>query len=516
MGNTYRAFISYSHSDAAVARWLHARLETYRLPGEIAQLMPAGERKGRLGPIFRDREELPASQDLSASVRAALAASDVLVVLCSPEARASLWVKREIELFRELHPDRPILAAIVRGEPGEAIPAPLLLDGEPLAADLRKEGDGRRLGFLKVVAGIAGVPLDALVQRDVQRKMRRVMAVTLVTAAGALAMAIMTIVAIQSRNEAERQRTEAEGLVEFMLTDLRGELRGVGRLDVMRGVNERAMAYYEAQGDLSGWSAPSLERRARILQAMGEDETNREGGDLAEALAMFREAERTTAELRRQDPDNADRIFGHSQSQYWVGRVAELRKDYDGAAGWYGAYRQSTLALAELEPASIRTLEELGHAETNSGIIALERPDPSLVEAQAHFEIAVGWFSKALETGGEGGERRYNLANAWSWLANTHFDAGRFTEAMPAWEESAALKRQIAEADPADLGARYDLLIAERALAMNNAKLGNIAMARESLHRLVTDTSRLSARDPKNAGWRELAMKVHAEFKALN
>ena len=83
---------------------------------------PAG-RKRRLGPIFRDREELPASEDLSASVRAALAASDVLVVLCSPEARASRWVAREIELFREIGPDRPILAAIVRGEPGEAFPA---------------------------------------------------------------------------------------------------------------------------------------------------------------------------------------------------------------------------------------------------------------------------------------------------------------------------------------------------------------------------------------------------------
>ena len=33
-------------------------------------------------------------------------------------------------------------------------------------------------------------------------------------------MAIMTMFAIQSRNEAQRQRAEAEGLIEYMLTDL--------------------------------------------------------------------------------------------------------------------------------------------------------------------------------------------------------------------------------------------------------------------------------------------------------
>ena len=32
MTQRYSAFISYSHADTAVARWLHRALETYRLP----------------------------------------------------------------------------------------------------------------------------------------------------------------------------------------------------------------------------------------------------------------------------------------------------------------------------------------------------------------------------------------------------------------------------------------------------------------------------------------------------
>ena len=284
----FRAFVSYSHADAAIAQKLHRKIETYRLPQHLQADRIDNQDNGRLGRIFRDREDLPAAQDLSESVKQALAGSQVLVVICSPDARASIWVTREIELFRALHPDRPVLAALVRGEPEEAFPAALRNGAEPLAADLRKQGDGWRLGFLKIVAGIAGVPLDALVQRDAARRIRRVMAVTGGALVALLAMIGMTIYAIQSRNEAQHQQAEAEGLVEYMLTDLRTELKGVGRLDVMTKVNERAMDYYDDQADLSDMPAESLERRARILHAMGEDDEKR--GDLDKALEIHRSA----------------------------------------------------------------------------------------------------------------------------------------------------------------------------------------------------------------------------------
>ncbi|PHQ62675.1 MAG: hypothetical protein COC10_10280, partial [Sphingobium sp.] len=53
---------------------------------------------------------------------------------------ASRWVEAEIALFRELHPDRPVIAALVEGEPADSFPAALLArdpDGavhEPIAA----------------------------------------------------------------------------------------------------------------------------------------------------------------------------------------------------------------------------------------------------------------------------------------------------------------------------------------------------------------------------------------------
>ncbi len=145
----FRAFISYSHADAGFARWLHRKLEAWRLPD-----------KSRLAPIFIDRAELAAGADLTAQVRDALSASAALVVVASPNARASRWVGQEIALFRELHPDRPILATLAQGEPGEAFPEALTRIGgsaiEPLGADFRPGHDGKRLGLLKIAAGLTG------------------------------------------------------------------------------------------------------------------------------------------------------------------------------------------------------------------------------------------------------------------------------------------------------------------------------------------------------------------------
>ena len=83
----YRAFISYSHRDAAWADWLHKAVERYRVPRAlVGKTTAVGVVPARLTPLFRDREELPAATDLSSVITAALESASHLVVLCSPRA----------------------------------------------------------------------------------------------------------------------------------------------------------------------------------------------------------------------------------------------------------------------------------------------------------------------------------------------------------------------------------------------------------------------------------------------
>ncbi len=367
----FSAFISYNHADHIIAAKLQKRLENYRLPKHIRTLIDRED--NRLGQIFRDREDLAASPSLSDAIRNALAQSQALIVICSPDAAASHWVTQEITLFRALHPDRPILAALVNGDPATAFPAALTSDGnEPLAADLRAGGDGEQLGFLKIVAGITHVPLDALIQRDAQRKIRRVTAITLGAITAMLIMAVMTAYALSARNEAKRQRAEAEDLVEYMVTDLHEKLKGVGRLDIMAAVNQRALEHYGDAHNLANLPADSLERRARVLHAMGEGDEKH--GDLISALLRWQEAHRTTAALLAQDSNNPDRIFAHAQSEYWLGYAGLKMDQRDKAQTHWLNYKHLADKLYNLAPNQKRSLQEIGFAEGDLCTLALKVP----------------------------------------------------------------------------------------------------------------------------------------------
>lgn len=505
---SFRAFISYSHADTKIARKIHRKLETYRLPAHLRQ--DGDQLNGRLGKIFRDREDLPAAQNLSDAVKAALAQSENLLVLCSPDARVSPWVAQEIELFRSLHPDRPILAAVLRGEPADAFP-PLLLEGtEPLAADLRREADGWRLGMLKIIAGIAKVPLDALVQRDAQRRLLRVMAVTGGAFIALLVMIGMTIFAVHSRNEAQRQQAEAEGLVEYMLTDLRDELKGVGRLDVMTDVNERALGYYDNSPNLDDLPAESLERRARILHAMGEDDETR--GELDKALAKFKVAHRVTKNLLARDPDNPDRIFGHAQSEYWIGRIAELQQNWQNALTQYQSYARLGERLIEIAPSNPDYMMENAWGNMNVGIIQLKTRTPPTY-GQSKFESAIAWNRKALAASNENSAYLQELANGYAWLADSHFLQKNYSAALGARENELRIRQLWLDQNSRNSGAIFAVAKAEYAVAINLLLLHRKQQAISIFQSAAQKSARLVRLDPSNQEWKAVDQRIAIELK---
>jgi WD40 repeat protein len=203
----YAAFISYSHSDEKVAGWLHRRLETYRIPGDVA---PGVGVKGffgrRMGKVFRDRAEFAAGGELIKEIRAALHRSDHLIVLCSLKAAGSRYVDAEIEYFASLGKAGRIIPVIVEGDPPMCFPAALRSGPERLGADLRVDKDGRDAGSLKILAGLLGVGQDDLFRRERRRQRNNMLLLSGIAAAFA---GIAVFAGIQTLSE-RRERLRAE------------------------------------------------------------------------------------------------------------------------------------------------------------------------------------------------------------------------------------------------------------------------------------------------------------------
>ena len=224
----YRAFITYAHEDENQARWLRKKLEGFPIPKNlVGGKGKFGKIPSRLYPIFRDRDELPGSAQLGSVIEEALHDSSHLIVLCSPNAVKSRWVNEEIRLFKKMGKEDRILCLILDGEPmaddlahskgKECLPLAVrrkidadgsLIDeiDEPGAADLRVSGDGEKNAILKIVAGLLGIGLDEIKQRDMiarQRKLALISTFSIFLALSGIGLAAYAFFQKQKANRAE-------------------------------------------------------------------------------------------------------------------------------------------------------------------------------------------------------------------------------------------------------------------------------------------------------------------------
>ena len=514
----YFAFLSYSHKDKDLADWLHRELERFRVPRSLAGRLTAnGVIPRRLTPIFRDQQERAAAGDLGEGIKAALAASQYLIVLCSPTAATSRWTNAEIEAFKHSRPDACAFAAIVAGEPfasevagreaEECFPPALRQKydrrgrptgkrAEPLAADFRDQGEGRRLALLKLIAGMLGVGLDDLVQRETTRRHRQLAWLAAGSLAGMAVTSTLAITAVQSRDAARDQRREAEGLVGFMLGDLKDKLEPIGRLDALDAVGSRALAYYQHQ-DKGSLSDESLAQRSKALTLMGEIATTR--GDLSGALSRYQEALASTEEAVRRHPDDPQRVFDHAQNVYWVGYIAYQRGQFGPAAAQFREYKTLANRMVELAPDKKDYRLEQVYANNNLGAVLLDQR--RYREMAQSFQASLG-SAEALAAGDPRNvDYQKSVINILGWLADAHEYSGALEPALAERERQLRLLTDIQRIDPRDTETPRDIMTARRSIGRLLASRGDLAGAlKESLAGVAISDS-LFAIEPANTEW---------------
>ena len=504
----YKAFISYSHRDKKWGSWLHRVLEAYRTPKHLVN----ADTPERLVPVFRDREEFASSPDLPGQIRQALESSENLIVICSPSSAKSRWVNEEIETFKKLGRSNRIFSLIVDGDPGavngdfDCFPPAMrqrydaegnLQPGttESIAADARKQGDGRKLASLKLIAGLIGVGLDDLRQRELQRKYRRMAILT----AGSLTALVMTVLlaitAMMARDEATQRRIQADDLLAFMVGDLRERLEPIGRLDILEEVGSRAMDYF-ATVKVSDLTDSELTRQAQIMTQLGEIRVSQL--QYSEALASFNEAYHRSEALYQNDPEDGEALFNRAQAEFWVAFVHWRNGDLEEAHRWLVRYRDSSLDLAELDTTRVDWKREVGFGYHNLAVFDFEKGD--LDAAAEGFEQELEILSTIQEQDSEQ-DLTIDFADSVSWLGNIALKRGDLESALEYYQRSAEYSRNFSNLEPDNAVRLEDLAHAEQRVVEVLLVTGKLDYANKLADKTIQLFDFLTAHDEDNMDW---------------
>ena len=214
---TYDVFISYSRKDKVFANALEKALESYRPPRGLN--VPQ-----RHLDVFRDEDDFT-GVEYHQSIARHLRESVKLIVLCSPDSRASQYVNDEIKQFAATRGADHIIPILVAGIPNneaageqeeqKAFPQALCDAMQmPLAADYRRFDPGKDKlskgvfygAWYTTLANVLGVSRSEIEQRD-RRRIARRRTVTIGVVAGIIALlSVALVVTLLAQQEAVHRR----------------------------------------------------------------------------------------------------------------------------------------------------------------------------------------------------------------------------------------------------------------------------------------------------------------------
>jgi hypothetical protein len=247
----YDAFISYSRKNQAFAQKLEQSLENYKPEKSLS--VPQ-----RHIEIFRDHEDFTGG-DYHKSLQKNLMDSSKLIVICSPEARASQYVNDEIKRFIDARGPECVIPILFSGIPNNeakagqeaemafpvelcnAIEIPLAVNflGFDAARDKINKGIFTS-SWYTVLADIYGLSRSEMEQREKRRRARSRRIALGVLSGSMMILTMLLIFALVSRSQAVSAR-EAEREQKEVAENAKKEA-DVQRDDAIKARNETKSA----------------------------------------------------------------------------------------------------------------------------------------------------------------------------------------------------------------------------------------------------------------------------------
>ncbi len=315
-----------------------------------------------------------------------------------------------------------------------------------------------------------------------------------------------TRAAEQARLRAEDFRARAEKLSDFMISDLSGQLRPIGRLKLLDDVSRSALAYYASLG-ASDLAPAQASRYALGLRNIGD--VLRETGRSDEALGAYTKSLGLLRTLSRDDPSAEGIANDLVRTLNALSRLQRERGDLPSALASAEEAVSVSSRFTSRPGASEEMVRSALDALTNKTLTLLGqgRPDDALSNQQGVLALA----EEASRADPRSQKLQLDLASANSNLALILQRKGDPAGALAAHSSALAVRERVAAADPDQTANLFSMARTLMAMAQLQART-DPAAAPNTVDRALAILERLDVTDPLNLDWqRELGAALVAK-----
>jgi serine/threonine protein kinase len=312
--------------------------------------------------------------------------------------------------------------------------------------------------------------------------------------------------AIAAREEADKRRGQAEGLIGFMVGDLRGRLAAVGRLEILDEVGKQALTYF-ASVPADTLTDEELYRRSQALHQLGQVRQAR--ADLDGALRAYEESLAQAQEVVRRSPDNPAWQLGLGTSHFYVGDVKMRRNELSDALTHFLAYKDIAERLVARDPSNFEWKLEQSYGHSN--VAAIYQRQANLPAARDELLKVAALQTDLAARKPDDLVLQASRANNHNRLAIVQDGLGELEAAAATFAKELELYATILARTPQDTRIRRRLEVSHIFRSYVLRALGQTDAAAKHLTAAVSEAEALVALDSTNANWqRDLGVALLA------
>ena len=240
---------------------------------------------------------------------------------------------------------------------------------------------------------------------------------------------IMSVRSIEAEKLALQKRLAAEDLLGFMVGDFADKMRGIGRMDLLDGISNKALEYFSDFSNKEDDAHLSFDARfqhGQTLEAMGEVAYSRNKID--EARSALLAAQEKMLPLLELQPENLALLKTLGANAFWLGQLKYDVSDWAASRPFFEQYLKYSQTMYTLAPEDKDALMELSYAHNTLGSVSMKQQE--FAKAQQDFEESLRLKLLALAKAPEDSQLIADIANARSWLASAALSQGDLLSAI--------------------------------------------------------------------------------------